>query len=105
LVIMVETRTSDRSAPDEPGQRMQRVRVGVTGLAAIVLVVLLATAIASSVRRTATDAAGATAPPPVVATIATPSNSIDPNAEPLAQLGAAPGGAAGSGTPAEAKTK
>ncbi len=102
---MVETRMTERLPPDEPGQRMQRVRVGVTGLAAIVLVVLLATAIASSVRRTATDAAAATAPPPVVATVAPPSNNTDPNAEPLAQLGAAPGGGADSGAPASGKAK
>lgn len=75
---------------------MQRVRVGVTGLAAILLVVLLATAIASGVRRTAANESGV-APPPVVATVdgATgegATNGIDPNAEPLAQLGAAPGG-------------
>jgi len=88
---MVETRTTDRLPPDEPGQRMQRVRVGVTGLAAIVLVVLLATAIASSVRRNAVNDTGV-APPPVVATLPSPGNSVDPNAEPLAQLGAAPGG-------------
>ncbi len=72
---------------------MQRVRVGVTGLAAIVLVVLLATAIASSVRRSAVNEAGV-APPPVVATLPAPDNSADPKAEPLAQLGAAPGGSA-----------
>jgi len=87
---MVETRLTDRLPPDEPGQRMQRVRVGVTGLAAIVLVVLLATAIASGVRR---SAANETAVSPVAAsTVIAPSNAVDPKAEPLAQLGAAPGG-------------
>ena len=70
---------------------MQRVRVGVTGLAAIVLVVLLATAIASSVRHSAANEVGV-APPPVVATVTNPPKIKDANAEPLAQLGAAPGG-------------
>lgn len=88
---MVETHTSDRMPPAEPGQRMQRLRVGVTGLAAILLVVLLATAIASGVRRKAGDETAVTAPPPLTATVGA-SNSVDPNAEPLAQLGAAPGG-------------
>lgn len=69
---------------------MQRVRVGVTGLAAILLVVLLATAIASGVRRTAANESGV-APPPVVATVDGAANGTDPHAEPLAQLGAAPG--------------
>lgn len=87
---MVETRLTDRMPPAEPGQRMQRVRVGVTGLAAIVLVVLLATAIASGVRR---NAANETAITPLVAASApSPANGVDPKAEPLAQLGAAPGG-------------
>jgi hypothetical protein len=92
---MVETRTTDRLPPDEPGQRMQRVRVGVTGLAAIVLVVMLATAIASSVRHSADNEAGAV-PPPVAATITSPTKKEDANAEPLAQLGAAPGGSTGA---------
>lgn len=73
---------------------MQRLRVGMTGLAAILIVVLLATAIASGVRRNASNEAPVSAPP-LVATVA-PDNgvgTVDPNAEPLAQLGAAPGGA------------
>ena len=70
---------------------MQRLRVGVTGLAAILLVVLLATAIASGVRHKAGDEMATTAPPPLTATVGA-SNSVDANAEPLAQLGAAPGG-------------
>lgn len=76
---------------------MQRVRVGITGLAAIVLVVLLATAITSSVRRSAANEAGV-APPPVVTTIANPPKPQDTNAEPLAQLGAAPGGSTEANT-------
>lgn len=72
-------------------ERMQRIRVGVTGLAAVVLLLALATALATGVRRNA-----ATEPRPPLAdnaanVQATPSNVIDPNAEPLAQLGVAPG--------------
>ncbi|AYJ88060.1 hypothetical protein D3Y57_15920 [Sphingomonas paeninsulae] len=70
---------------------MQRIRVGVTGLAAVVLIVLLAAAIATSVRRTANmNAPGATAP---LATgpKSTNSKTVDPDSEPLAQLGVAPG--------------
>ena len=66
-------------------QRMQRVRVGVTGLAAIVLVVLLATAIASGLNRRAAQTA-VTAPPDVVPTL----NTTEEKSEPLAQLGVAP---------------
>lgn len=69
---------------------MQRIRVGVTGLAAVVLIVLLAAAIATSIRRTANmNAPGATASLPVDAK-STGSKTVDPNAEPLAQLGVAP---------------
>lgn len=78
-------------APDA-GQRMQRLRVGLTGLAAVLLVVILATAIASGVRRSAVEGGNAVAPPPVVATVPTSDNSTTANTEPLAQLGAAPGG-------------
>jgi hypothetical protein len=80
----------DRLPPAEPGERMQRVRVGVTGLAAVVIVVAVATAVASGVRRSA-EASNAVAPPPVVATVPAAPNSANPNSEPLAQLGAAPG--------------
>jgi hypothetical protein len=89
---MADNRSRDRVQPDNPGQRMQRVRVGVTGLAAVLLIVTLATAIATGVRRSAGDTGNSFAPPPVSSTVAPPGNSIDPNSEPLAQLGAAPGG-------------
>ncbi len=104
---MVDPATSERMPPEAPGQRMQRLRVGVTGLAAILLIVLLATAIASSVRRSATETAPGVAPPPVVATVAPPNGAgtVDANAEPLAQLGAAPGGAPDAGIPANGTIK
>jgi cobalamin synthase len=70
----------------ETRERMQRVRVGVTGLAAIILVVALATAIASSVRRSAAESAAALGPPAVVQTL----NTSDEKSEPLATLGVAP---------------
>jgi hypothetical protein len=89
---MVETPETESVPPVKPADRMQRVRVGITGLAAVLLVVLLATAIASGVKRNAADGANAVAPPPLAPTVATPTNTVDPNSEPLAQLGAAPGG-------------
>ncbi len=71
---------------------MQRLRVGLTGLAAVLLVVILATAIASGVRRGTVEGGNAIVPPPIVATLPAGDNAISPNTEPLAQLGAAPGG-------------
>lgn len=67
---------------------MQRVRVGVTGLAAVILFMVLATAFATVVRR---NAAAERMGVPLVNAAAPAGNSIDPNAEPLAQLGVAPG--------------
>ena len=80
------------NAVPDAGQRMQRLRVGLTGLAAVLLVVILATAIAAGVRRNAVEGANAVAPPPVVATLPASDNATATNTEPLAQLGAAPGG-------------
>ncbi len=97
---MVETRSSDHASDDRPGQRMQRLRVGVTGLAAVVLMVMLATAIASGVRESAGDSGNGFAAPPVSATIAPSANTVDQASEPLAQLGAAPGGKADEPEPA-----
>lgn len=72
----------------ETRERMQRVRVGLTGLAAVGLVVMIATAVATGVRRSATENAVAVGAPPVVATIAAP--AADETTEPLATLGVAP---------------
>jgi hypothetical protein len=79
--------SSQEPPPHDDGERMQRIRVGVTGLAAVLLVVAVATAIASGVRRSADETAANVAPPAVVVTV---DNSSSEN-EPLAQLGAAPG--------------
>lgn len=87
---MGEPAVSDQSLPRVRSERMQRLRVGITGLAAVLIIVAVATAIGSSVRRSA-DAANATTPPPVVATLPQTNNAAAPNSEPLAQLGAAPG--------------
>jgi cobalamin synthase len=72
----------------ESRERMQRVRVGVTGLAAVVLIVALATAISSGIARSAADAV--TAPPPVVATLPSRAANAAEKSEPLAELGVTP---------------
>jgi cobalamin synthase len=83
----MNTGLSDRPPTiGETRERMQRVRVGVTGLAAIILVVALATAIASSVRRRAAESVATSGPPAIAATV----NATDEKTEPLAQLGVAP---------------
>jgi hypothetical protein len=87
--ILVRMTTGLPDIPPSAGdasERMQRVRVGITGLAAVVLVVTVATAIATSVRKSATESAAVSGPPPVVATI----NASDAKTEPLAQLGMTP---------------
>jgi hypothetical protein len=71
----------------ETRERMQRVRVGLTGLAAVGLIVVVATAVATSVRHRAADSVAG--PPGVVATLPA-ANAADAKTEPLAQLGVAP---------------
>ena len=68
---------------------MQRVRVGVTGLALVVILIGLASAIFSVVNRERPVAAAGGARPEVVAAIAD-SNASGPADEPLAELGVAP---------------
>lgn len=87
---MADPRVSEQSSPQPSGERMQRLRVGITGLAAVLIVIAIATAIGGGMRRTAEEA-NVTTPPPVVATLPPAGNGTAPNTEPLAQLGAAPG--------------
>ncbi|WP_340315031.1 hypothetical protein [Rhizorhabdus argentea] len=66
---------------------MQRVRIGITGLAVVFLVVLLAAAIVGfHSKDKAADASGSSA---------AANNSEAPPADPLAELGVAPGGTSG----------
>ena len=95
---MVDPVATDLLSAANRGQRMQRLRVGITGLAFVLLIVAVATAIASGVRRSA-DAINVATPPAVVATLPSPDNGTGANAEPLAQLGAAPGSKSGSEQP------
>lgn len=77
---------------------MQRVRVGAIGLAAVFLLVLLATSLFGFLRKdSGTDRRGDT----VAVT-----NAADAPKEPLAELGVAPGNAPETGTtPAPARPK
>ena len=73
---------------------MQRVRIGITGLAVVFLVVLLAAAIVGFRSKERSGEANMAAES---------ENSAKPPADPLAELGVAPGGTAGeSGTPQDA---
>lgn len=64
--------------PIEQGTTMQRIRIGLTGLAFVFLLVMLGTAISRSTENSAAPANNANA------------NASEPN-EPLAELGVAPG--------------
>ena len=83
----------------ETRERMQRVRVGLTGLAAVGLLVVVATAVATSVRNRAAQSSVA-GPPNVVATLPA-ANASDAKTEPLAQLGVAPDAKDVTGPPAK----
>jgi hypothetical protein len=72
-----------------PSPASQRVKVGLLGLAAIVLLIAIASAIIGTAsREQPIDTVGA-AQPEVVANLATV-NAATPSAEPMAELGVAP---------------
>ncbi len=75
----------------EPSQSMQRIKVGMIGLAAVVLLIGLASAIIGSASRERPVATAGTAQADVVANMAV-SNVIDTKSagEPLAEMGVAP---------------
>ena len=80
-------------SPNDPYQRIQRIKVGLIGLAAVVLLIGLASAIISSASRERPVAAAGAAQPDVVANMGV-TNSTDAadSAEPLAEMGVAPSG-------------
>ena len=75
---------------NEQSQTMQRVKVGMIGLAAIVLLIALASAIIGSASRDRPVATAGGAQPTVVANMAI-DNLSDAGGEPLAEMGVAPG--------------
>ncbi|MDR6788643.1 cobalamin synthase [Sphingomonas sp. BE138] len=82
-------------ARQQAEQMRQRVRVGMIGLAAVVLLIGLASAIFSSVnKQQAVNVAGA-AQPELVANMSAPASApgAAPTNEPLAEMGVTPGAA------------
>jgi hypothetical protein len=79
------------AAPIETSQTMQRIRVGVTGLAIVLLLIGLAGVIFNAVNRERPIAAIGGAKPETVAAIADSNGQAgDQRNEPLADLGVAP---------------
>lgn len=73
-------------------QTMQRIRVGMTGLASVALLIALASAIFSSVSDEAPVRGDGAPKPDVVANLsAANQTAVDGPNEPLAELGVAPG--------------
>jgi len=93
---MVSNLSERQPEPSEARERVQRVRIGVTGLAGVLLVVALVSAIASSLQQSAAETTLATRPEVVVVQKPAPEKT-----EPLAQLGVAPDAAEGSPTRAK----
>lgn len=79
----------------EPSQSIQRVKVGMTGLAFVMLLIGLASAIFSSASREPVPATAADgAKPELIANLAdVPLSADEPVKEPLAELGVAPSAA------------
>ncbi|MBY0519682.1 MAG: hypothetical protein K2P79_04575 [Sphingomonas sp.] len=88
----------------EATQSIQRVKVGMTGLAFVLLLIGLASAIFSSASREKPIPVVGGAKPDIVANLST-TNSSDPagDREPLAELGIAPSAAGNSATAAKPK--
>ena len=83
-----------KTGPDHE-QTMQRVRVGMTGLASVALLIALASAIFSSVSDEAPVRGDGAPKPDVVANLSAANQmAADGPNEPLAELGVAPGTAA-----------
>lgn len=79
---------------DEKSQSMQRVRVGMIGLAAMILLIGLASILFSGVREQRGRAAAGGGNAQVVANMAdTETAALNATDEPLADLGVAPGSA------------
>lgn len=74
----------------ETSQALQRVKVGLTGLAAVILLIGLASAIMRTATRQPAIAAAGAARPDVVANIAEGNSVADAGGEPLAEFGVAP---------------
>lgn len=80
-----------KSLPTDPRQSMQRVRVGLTGLATVLLLIGVASAIFSSADKEAPVLADGASRPEVVANMTdTAGNSAAAKDEPIAELGIAP---------------
>lgn len=78
-------------------QTIQRVKVGMVGLAAVILLIGLASAIFSAADRGRTGGAGAGN---VAVAAKLPDNAADPANEPLAELGVAPSADVNGAAPA-----
>jgi len=72
-----------------PSPTQQRIRVGLIGLAAIILLIAVASAIIGSASKERPIETVGAAQPDVVANIAL-GNEVAPTAEPMAELGVAP---------------
>ncbi|MCP3731179.1 hypothetical protein M9978_12140 [Sphingomonas sp. MG17] len=80
-----------KSLPTDPKQSMQRVRVGLTGLATVLLLIGVASAIFSSADREAPVLADGASRPDVVANMTDgAANGAAEKNEPIAELGIAP---------------
>ncbi len=78
--------------PEEKRAGLQRVRVGLTGLGAVLLIVAISAAIFESASQRPEPDAGANRTEAAVANMM--GNAVEPPSEPLAEIGVTPGGPA-----------
>jgi len=86
----------------ETSQALQRIRVGMIGLAAVVMLIVCASAIMRTATHEAAVGGAGSAKPATVANMAEGNSTADSSGEPLAELGVAPSTSTSSGNVAAA---
>ena len=92
-----------KTSSTDTSQTMQRVRVGMTGLASVLVLIGLGAAVFRSVNTEPPVAAVGAPKPEVVENMTSNAPGNTTAAEPLAELGVAPGASVGNSTAAPAR--
>jgi len=89
----------------ETSQALQRIKVGMIGLAAVVMLIVFASAIMRTATHEAAIRGGGSAKPETVANMADGNSMADSSGEPLAELGVAPSTSTGNAAAAAANDR
>lgn len=90
FVMLMQVSTTHSATQIDRPQALQRLKVGLIGLAAVLLLIGLASAVFNSVNRERVAAGIGGAQPARVAEMANTAGTVEGTNEPLAELGVAP---------------